>query len=226
MTTHRFIKALAGAFMLAAIVSACNRPAPRTGDLVFVGIPLDYRIDSMSNAIGDATATDSLNIIHAAILDIAEDGPYIIDATLKHGVDRHPLDTFFCDFTLNNGSLPRFFVMRLKDNRQAADYVKNSLKYLGLSYNNSFVPCDTARYCTELIRDSYVRADGSYIFHEAPMNFRSQDGTMPPYWEELFAILGIPVPQGVPGTNPAAMMKEDCLQPVDVKLETYFSGRR
>ena len=209
------------ALLLAAMLAAGCRSkvqALRTGDLVFVGIPLDYRIDGMADAIGAATSSDSLNIIHAAIVERVRDSIFIIDATLKHGVDRHPLDSFFCDFTLNDGSLPQFFVMRLKHDRQAGRFVDNAHKFLGLSYNNSFMPCDSARYCTELIRDSYILPDGTHIFHEAPMNFLAPDGSMPPYWEELFAILGIPVPQGVSGTNPAAMLKEDCLERVKIDI--------
>ena len=206
--------------VLSAVAAGCRNHVQelRKGDLVFVGIPLDYRIDGMADAIGAATASDSLNIIHAAIVDRERDSLFIIDATLKHGVDRHPLDTFLCDFTLNDGSLPQFFVMRLKDSRRAGEFVRNAMKFTGLSYNNSFLPCDTARYCTELIRDSYVLPDGTHVFSEYPMNFCAPDGTMPPYWEELFAILGVPVPQGMPGTNPAAMMKEPCLERVMIDI--------
>lgn len=217
---------IASIVLVAALAAGCRTKAPelRTGDLVFVGIPLDYRIDGMADAIGAATALDSLNIIHAAIVDKSRDSIFIIDATLKHGVDRHPLDTFFCDFTLKDGSLPEFIVMRLKNNREAPRFVRNAMKFTGLSYNNSFLPCDTARYCTELIRDSYILADGTHIFSEYPMNFLSPDGTMPPYWEELFAILGIPVPQGMPGTNPSAMMKEDCLERVMIDITEGYDN--
>ena len=108
--------------------------------------------------------------------------------------------------------------MRLKDDKDAARYVRNALQYTGLKYNNSFVPCDTAKYCSELVRDSYVSPDGAHIFSEAPMNFLGPDGKMPVYWEQLFAILGVPVPQGQPGTNPKAMMGEAVLEQVNVDI--------
>ena len=202
-------------------LAACRPASERlqNGDLVFVGIPSDYRLDdSMGDAIGSSTCRDSLNIIHAAIAEVKGDSVWIIDATIKRGVDRHPLDTFLRDFTLKDGSLPEFFVMRLRDDRDADSYVANARGFVGLSYNCSFVPCDTARYCTELVRDSYRRADGSYVFSEAPMNFLAADGTMPPYWEQLFALLGQDVPQGVPGTNPKAMMAEPCLRQINTDI--------
>lgn len=204
-------------------LAACNRKpqALRNGDLIFVGIPADYSLeeDSMSDAIGAATSPGDLNIIHTAIANVDADGVWIIDATIKHGVDRHPLDTFLTDFTLKDGSLPQFIVMRLKDTTGVSASVERAKSFTGLKYNFSFTPCDTALYCTELVRDSYLTPSGDYIFSEAPMNFKAPDGTMPVYWEQLFNILGIPVPQGVPGTNPKAMSGESCLETVNVKLK-------
>lgn len=43
------------------------------------------------------------------------DSVWIIDATIAHGVDRHPLDTFLRVFTLKDGSYPEFIVKRVKD---------------------------------------------------------------------------------------------------------------
>ncbi len=98
---------------LAASLACCtSRPeALRTGDLVFVGIPADYSIeaDSMDDAITAATGEKGqMNLIHVAIAEVQGDSTWIIDATIRHGVDRHPLDTFLRDFTLKDGSLPVF----------------------------------------------------------------------------------------------------------------------
>lgn len=204
-------------------LAACNKIVQpiQNGDLIFVGIPADYSLaeDSMSDAIGAATSPGDLNIIHTAIANVDADGVWIIDATIKHGVDRHPLDTFLTDFTLKDGSLPEFIVMRLKDTTGIAASMERAKAFTGLKYNIGFTPCDSALYCTELVRNSYLTPSGDYIFSEAPMNFKAADGTMPIYWEQLFDILGIPVPQGVPGTNPKAMSEESCLKKVNVKLK-------
>ncbi|MBO7644487.1 MAG: hypothetical protein J6S62_05965 [Bacteroidales bacterium] len=205
-------------------VAACTRKPQtlRNGDLIFVGIPADYSLaeDSMSEAIGAATSPGDLNIIHTAIANVEKDGSvWIIDATIKHGVDRHPLDTFLTDFTLKDGSLPEMIVMRLKDTTGIAASVERAKAFTGLRYNIGFTPCDTALYCTELVRDSYLTPSGDFIFTEAPMNFKAADGTMPLYWEQLFDILGIPVPQDVPGTNPRAMSEEPCLKRVNVSIK-------
>lgn len=212
---------LAAAILLLA---ACT-PKPerlRTGDLIFVCLPADYSLDStsMDSAITDATGGQTgLNRIHTAIVEMdAEGRAWIIDATIKRGVDRHPLDTFLCDFTLKDGSLPVFEVMRLKDDRRAAACVEHAKQYLGLPYDVHFLPDNGAMYCTELVYDSYLDADGNPIFHAAPMNFRDDQGEFPVYWQQLFDRLGEPIPQDVPGTNPQAMSQESALRRVAVEL--------
>lgn len=197
----------------------------RTGDLIFVGIPVDYSLDSdsMAGAISDATGNDGeLNIIHVAVAEVQGDSCWIIDATIKHGVDRHPLDTFLTDFTLRDGSYPVFKVMRLRDDSRAQEFVDNTRKFLGQPYDSAFLPDNGAMYCSELVYESYLTPDGGHIFSEAPMNFLDDEGTMPVYWEQLFGMLGMEVPQGIPGTNPRQMSQDPVL--VSVKLD--FPGDR
>ena len=193
----------------------------RTGDLIFVGIPADYSLDSssMDAAIADATGhPDSLNLIHVAIAEVADDGTWIIDATIKHGVDRHPLDTFLTDFTLKDGSYPVFEVMRLKDAKLAATAVERAKIFLGTPYDVAFLPDNGAFYCTELVQVSYLADDGARLFPSAPMNFKNAEGEFPLYWQQLFALIGQPIPQDIPGTNPQAMARDPQLHSVNVAL--------
>ena len=190
----------------------------KTGDLLFVGIPLDYTIfddtTTMSGAIASATGNKGeINYIHIAILEVDTQGSvWIIDATLKHGVDRYPLDTFLTDFTLKDGSLPNLYVKRLKNNKDAVRYVENAKKFCGRGYDIYFLPDNNEKYCSELVRDSYITSAGDHIFNITPMNFKASDGNFPPYWVQLFQYLGQPIPQDLPGTNPNAMEKEKCLK--------------
>ena len=192
----------------------------RTGDLVFVGIPQDYSLDpdSMSSAISDATGSGSINLIHVAILEVGKDTTWIIDATIKHGVDRHPLDTFLKDFTLKDGSMPVFIVKRLKDSRMAEQFVENAKKFLGRPYDVWFSPDNEAMYCSELVRDSYRTPDGGYLFDTKPMNFKNAEGEFPLYWQQLFALIGQSIPQDEPGTNPQDMSQASVLITVPVCL--------
>ena len=210
------------ALLLALSCNPAAQDSARSGDLVFVAIPSDYDLnaDSMSGAIAASTSggADKM-LIHVAILEVQGDSTWIIDATIKHGVDRHPLDTFLSDFTLRDGSLPEFEIMRPDVSaEQAARFVENAKKFLGQPYDVHFLPDNGAMYCSELVYNSYITPDGEHLFSESPMNWRGADGEIPLYWQELFALLGEEVPQGVPGTNPQTMVGEPRLSRLPLPL--------
>ena len=198
---------LAGFSCKKAPVTTPVQPRVETGDLLFVGIPMNYGDGDMAQAIADATSSgDTINFIHAAILEVDdEEAVWVIDATLAHGVDRHPLDTLFKDFTLHRGGTATFEVMRLKDNSHAAEYVEQAKVFLGEDYDHYFMTFNGRHYCTELIADAYVDTDGHAWFEPVPMNFKNAEGEFPSYWVRLFDRLGEPIPQGELGTNPQEM---------------------
>jgi hypothetical protein len=208
-------------FIVTAILLASCQSGIKTGDLLFVGIPGDYSLDEseMDGAISAATGSkDALNLIHVAILEVGKDTTWIIDATIKHGVDRHPLDTMLKDFTLKDGSQPTYIVKRLKDSRKAAQYVENAKQFLGLPYDVAFLPNNGALYCSELVRESYRTENGAFIFDEKPMNFKNSEGEFPLYWQQLFALIGQEIPQDIPGTNPQDMSGAAVLKTVNAEL--------
>lgn len=208
--------------ILLALAASCRQESDRlmNGDLIFVGLPLDYDAEggSMDEAIASSTGNDGeLNLIHVAIAEVKEDSVWIIDATIRHGVDRHPLDTFLTDFTLRDGSLPEFIIKRVKG-VDADAAVKKAQTFCGRGYDTLFLPDNEEQYCSELVQNSYLDASGNAVFESRPMNFLASDGTMPQYWEWLFGLLNMEVPQGVMGTNPQDMSKEACLESVAVSL--------
>lgn len=211
-------------FLLVILLLAfgCGRQADRlrSGDLIFVGLPLDYKAepDSMAAAISSATSVEgALNLIHVAMAEVEADSVWIIDATIAHGVDRHPLDTFLADFTLRDGSYPEFIVKRVKG-ADASAAIERAKAFCGQAYDLRFLPDNEDLYCTELVQNCYLDASGNPLFESEPMNFKASDGTMPPYWEWLFGKLGMAVPQGLPGTNPQRMAESALLYEVPVKL--------
>ncbi len=216
---------VAVAFIALCIFVSCGKsnkkPSLRTGDLVFVKIPAGYDLytDSMPDTTGGYIT------IHVAILEVEHDSTWIIDATIKHGIDRHPLDTFLTDFTLKDGSLPVFEIKRPDVKPEiAAQYVENAKKYLGLPYDCSFAPDNDSLYCSELVLNSYVSSLDKPVFSEYPMDFHNALGEMPAYWTELFDILGKDVPQGKTGTTPAQMAAEKNLLPVCIGFSECISS--
>lgn len=188
---------------LAITLVACQTPSERlrTGDLLFVGS--SEGAGSMDEAIVASTG----NLTHVAIIQVDKAGmPWVIDATPKRGVSRYPLDSLV---QANPGAA--FFVKRLKDTTDVSRFVENALRFVGNPYDLTFLPDNDAYYCSELVREAYRQTDRSYLFDATPMNFLAPDGSLPPYWEELFDRLDMPVPQDVPGTNPQDMSQSPLL---------------
>lgn len=205
--------------IVAAMIMAvgCGEGTGRlcNGDLIFVGIPVGYDAEtgSMDEAISSATGQEGeMNLIHVAIAEVKKDSVWIIDATLKRGVDRHPLDTFLRDFRLGNGEYPEFIVKRVRG-VDADAAVERARALCGRGYDVRFLPDNEEFYCSELVQACYLDACGEPVFKSEPMNWLSPDGTMPAYWEWLFGQLGMEVPQGVPGTNPRRMSESELLDP-------------
>lgn len=208
--------------LLLALSCSQNPRCLHNGDLIFVGLPADYDAEtgSMDEAISSATGDKgALNLIHVAIAEVKADSIWIIDATIAHGVDRHPLDTFLKDFTLKDGSYPTFMVKRVKG-VDADAAVERAKSFCGRAYDVRFLPDNEDLYCSELVQKSYLDKRGRPIFESQPMNFKAPDGTMPPYWEWLFARLGMDIPQGVPGTNPQMMSQSECLVDIPERIKT------
>ena len=184
-------------FLLLFVMTYCSGPG--TGDLLFVSAPADA--GQMEGAIVAATG----NIVHVAIVEKALDGTIrVIDATPKRGVDRHPLDTLKADVPEAEG----YTYLYARPKERSVRYVMQAKRFIGQPYDQTFLPDNGAMYCSELVRDSYRRPDGTYLFSDKPMNFRAPDGTFPQWWVEHFAALGMPVPQDTLGTNPQDMYTE------------------
>lgn len=192
----------------------------QTGDLLSVALPADYNLlDSTAGFAHQSQDTCPLNYIHTAILDVDEEGVWIIDATLKRGVARYPLDTFLRDFTLNDGSYPYFEVLRLKDNSAAQNYVDKAKMFVGEAYDTAFTLNNEKHYCTELIYDAYCENNKS-LFEPVSISFCDENGKLFLYWQQLFDILKIAVPQGKTGLMPYDVRHSSLIETVNIQIPT------
>ncbi len=189
---------------------ACHRDddALQSGDLLFQVT----KTSQMTEAISAATVkNETLDFTHVGIAITTDGADSILEASTESGVRIVPLAEFLNDAATINGK-PAVVAMRLRDTTGISQAVQRARKALGAPYDYAFLPDNGKIYCSELVRNSYLRADGSPIFTAHPMNFRAADGTMPQFWTDLFARQGIPVPQGIPGTNPNDLSKEPTLK--------------
>lgn len=173
----------------------------RPGDLLF------FRDTAgMGSAVKESTG----EYTHVAIVETVGDSIWVIDATRRHGVSRHaiesqPGDRDFPDvYRLNNYSI----------NIKAT--LERARSFIGRPYDNAFQPGTEALYCSELVYECYLsnypNSKGEHLFEAKPMNWRDANGNMPQYWIDHFAGLGKPIPEGVPGTNPTDLSRSPFLQ--------------
>ena len=190
--------------ILFAAGTVCNSPADvtpvavteqekdlQTGDLIFVSLP-------------DYTFPEDTILIHTAMVETDAIRTFIVDATIKRGVDRYPIDTFLMNFRRHDGTFPKFEVLRLRDTSGVSGFLKNAKGFIGETYNVSFSRNKGSHYCTELVYDSFIR-DGEHLFIQDTLDFTNGKGEFYGYWVKIFGKLGTEVPQGMVGITPAQM---------------------
>ena len=155
----------------------------------------------MGHAVQESTGRYS----HVAIVERRGEGLYVIDATPANGVARHPLGQL-----LEEG-MP-VDVYRLTVPFDTAAMLARAQEQIGLPYDNAFLPDNGALYCSELIYMVYLSRQGKPLFSTKPMNWRDAGGNLPDYWVEHFRKLGMSVPEGVEGTNPADLARSSVLK--------------
>lgn len=169
-----------------------QQPALRPGDLLFYA-----DTEGMGAAVKESTG----HYTHVALVVEVGDTMWMIDATPRHGVSRHP---FIQQPESSTAPYPDLY--RLTVPFDTAAVIARATVLIGKPYDNAFLPDNDAYYCSELVQAAF-----GDLFPSAPMNWRDKDGNLPLYWQEHFKKLGMPVPEGVPGTNPTDMSRSPML---------------
>lgn len=168
------------------------------GSLVFVvggGSEFSKAITS-ATSVADLPAFD-----HVGIIDVDSAGVWVVEASPRDGVVITPWSDFAA-------SSPRLMVVEVLPAAEAAEAVERAKECVGRPYDWAYGVGSDSIYCSELVQIAYLDAGGKPLFESRPMNFRDAEGKLPEFWERLFGRQGVPVPQGVPGTNPNDMARD------------------
>lgn len=171
----------------------------QSGDLLF----LDNSRSDMEKAITASTGEYS----HVALVERdSADDVWVIEASPKNGVQRVPYRQFEREHLVGffGGNID---IYRLTVAFDTAAVLARAKSLVGKPYDDAFLPDNDAYYCSELIQTAF----GGIILSQ-PMNWRDADGNLPEYWAKHFEELGVPVPEGVPGTNPTDMSRSPLLK--------------
>ena len=198
-------------FILLMIGNLCYAQDIRQGDLFFI---VEGKSE-FSNAISSATSSsDSISFVHVAIADIDESGQIqVIEASPHAGVRIINLQEFLDSVPKINGK-PAVVVKRVISEFSPQSAILNAKSHIGEPYDWWYLPDNGKMYCSELIYESFRDKNGERIFSSQPINFKNPDGTIDIFWTRLFEKLDEKIPEGVSGTNPNSMSKEDFLENV------------
>lgn len=178
-----------------------------TGDLLFC---IETADQGLAAAISSVTqGADGAQVVHVAIVcrQCSAD-PQILEASPSRGVWQTSLHDFLDHTEHDAQGNPLVIVGRLRDTLGVAASVRRAHQFIGLPYDTLYLPDDSQIYCSELVQLSYTRPDGSPIFPTIPMTFRDASGQIAPYWQQLYQQHGLPVPEGLPGSNPGALSRD------------------
>lgn len=187
------------------------------GDLLFCIEPTG---EGLSAAISAVTqGFDGAQVVHVGIACHRHDSTAIqlLEATPSHGVWLTSLSDFLDHNEHDALGNPLVIVGRLRDTLGLAASIVRAHQYIGLPYDTLYMPDAAQIYCSELVQLSYLRPDGSAIFPTIPMSFSDSTGQIAPYWQQLYGQRGLAVPEGLPGTNPGAMSRDNALRLYELK---------
>lgn len=176
------------------------------GDLLFVcagGKNLSGAIDRVTQT-GSHTHYD-----HIALLEKKGNKFHVFQSNIPRGSEAITLNRF-----LEEAGQP-VDVYRLKKAylHDAQSAIRIAKTLLGKPYNYTYIPSDTAFYCSDFIQRCFAK-DSIFTLH--PMTFKDASGKTDGAWIEFYRKLHLEVPEGKPGCNPNGMAASD---------KIYYTGK-
>ena len=195
-----------GVFGCQQSTSEGNRSfALQPGDLLFQDVDCGTLCDAIEKV---TTGFQGANFSHVGIVAKNDSGNFVVIEAVSNGVEATPLRTFL-DRSSDARGQPKVVVGRLKMpyRHLIRSALKEALSLKGKAYDKVFAIDNEAYYCSELIYEIFLRANGNNpVFSLQPMTFKDPDtGKILAAWEDYFSRLGVSIPEGKPGINPGGI---------------------
>ena len=204
------MKLKAKLLLLAGILSALPAFAQKAdlldGDLIFQDMDCGPLCDAIEAVTEGYQGKD---FSHMGMVYHKNDTIYIIEAA-GNSVRLTTLEKF-----KKNTAKP-MYVGRIK--KQYTGLIPSaitfSLQQMGVPYDDEYVYDNGSYYCSELIYDAFLFANGGRPFFKLyPMTYK-QPGTNEffPAWVDYYKSIGAAIPEGLPGCNPGGMSVSDKIE--------------
>jgi len=185
--------------------------ALRPGDLLFQDLDSGPLCDAIEKV---TTGHRGANFSHVGIVAKNGSDNFVVIEAVSSGVEVTPLHTFLRR-SLDADRHPKAVVGRLKEpyRHLIRSALKEALALKGTPYDKVFAIDNKAYYCSELIYEIFLRANGNVpVFNLQPMTFKDPDtNEILAAWEDYFSRLGVSVPEGKPGINPGGISRSPVL---------------
>ncbi len=176
----------------------------QNGDLLFQDLDCGALCDAIEAV---SPAINEKKFSHIGLVYRAGDSLYVIEA-INEKVQLIPIHRFMLRQTDSTGN-PKVVVGRLKPayrhlNGRALGF---ALRQLGKPYDDEFIYNNGKYYCSELIYDAYMEANGERpFFNLYPMTFKDpESGKTFDAWRKYYRNLKVNIPEGKPGCNPGSI---------------------
>ncbi|MDX5427127.1 MAG: hypothetical protein LPK46_03035 [Bacteroidota bacterium] len=183
----------------------------RAGDILFQDLDcgdICEAIERVTHGYADA------DISHMGVISSIDENGIKVFESYSEGVVETPLEEFLGRSEDKKGR-PKVMVGRLKPHWNP--YIKSFLKgvdeWKGKPYDPTYTMDNSSFYCAEVIYLLFnEKGHSNNPFIPQPMTFKDpESGEFFPVWVRHYEDLGIPIPEGEQGLNPAAMSRSDAL---------------
>ena len=182
---------------------------PREGDILFQ----DLDCGDLCTAIKEVTiGIDSALFSHIGLVQKVDDKWVVLEA-ISDGVKHTALLDFF-KRSQDKEENPKIWVARVKK-----EYVNvleriNVSDFMGLPYDEAFLMNNGKYYCSELLYEIFKKANNNHAFFNLePMTFKNPKTLQySPVWVDYYRNLGIKIPEGELGINPAGISRSEKIE--------------
>jgi hypothetical protein len=217
------VKRLSALLVFCLLVGGCGRGVCgkgssftlQEGDLLFRDSDCGPLCDAIKKV---TTGYNEAKFTHVGI--VAKDGGnFVVIEAVSKGVKATPLKDFL-NKSLDAEHRPKVAAGRVKHPFRCLipSAIKEASALKGKPYDKAFIIGNDAYYCSELVYEVFLRANGNKpLFTLEPMTFKDPDtGVIFLPWQEYFSKLNVPVPEGRPGINPGGISRSPVLDIVYV----------
>lgn len=184
-----------------AATSAQSSKQYLTGDLLFQNLDCGPLCDAIETV---TKGSDGLQFSHIGLVVVQGDSVWVIEA-IGEKVKLTPIT----QFTARTQHQTQHARLKPMYNNLVNPAIAYALKQLNTPYDDAFLYNNQKYYCSELIYDAFKVANNQQPFFKLePMTF-NDPLTKNPFaaWVDYYQQLGIPIPEGKPGINPAGIAR-------------------